>query len=246
MFAQARPTSVVSSLLKHSAGSALVKLGDTKVLVANTCEIGQPSPEYPNHGDVLVSVNTGDAFQYADLLQAWLQRLLDELLPPRLTLLSGRACVRLVVTVMILQDAGNLADAALLACMAAWKDTTLPCIENLQQVDGRLWWKEEPSNSVLSSSNATLSPPSSSESRDYRISLTMGVIEHGEDDKTRFLVDPTSVEEKQLDGSLTVVMDLPSRTIQVEYSGGISLTATDLILAAKMANGRADEVMELL
>jgi hypothetical protein len=45
---------------------------------------------------------------------------------------------------------------------------------------------------------------------------------------------------------LTMVVTIPSRTLQVEYSGAVALNATDLALAAKMANGRADELAKLL
>jgi exosome complex component RRP42 len=238
LFTQARPTTVVSSLLKHSAGSALVKQGDTKVFVAMTTQIGQPSPDIPDHGDVVVSVSSDG---HADLLQAWLQRMLDETLPPRLNLLTGKACIRLVVTVMILQDSGNLMDAALLGCMAAWKDTTLPSMQDLKEVDGKLWWKEEPTSSL-----SKKSPEQSEGGRDYRLSLTMGVVKAGEENQTSFLVDPTTIEAKQLEGSLTVVVNVLTQTFQVEYSGSISLSATELALAAKMASGNADELVKLL
>jgi exosome complex RNA-binding protein Rrp42 (RNase PH superfamily) len=92
MFSQARTTKVVSSLLKHSSGSALVKQGDTKVLAAITIEIGQPFPELPDHGDVLVSVTSPDQ-SHNDRLQLWLQRMLDDLLPNKLNLITGRACI---------------------------------------------------------------------------------------------------------------------------------------------------------
>jgi exosome complex RNA-binding protein Rrp42 (RNase PH superfamily) len=236
MFSQARPTKVVSSLLKHSAGSALVKEGDTKVLAAMTLQIGQPAPELPDHGDVLVSVSTPDQ-SHSDTLQSWLQRMLDDLLPPRLTLLTGKACIRLVVTVLILHDSGNLMDAALLACMAAWKDTTLPTMEHLKEVQGKLFWKEQPASCLNKDS-------SQEEKKEYRVSLSMGVL--SQKGETKFLVDPSAEEAKFTEGGLTMVVTIPSRTLQVEYSGAVALNATDLALAAKMANGRADELAKLL
>jgi exosome complex RNA-binding protein Rrp42 (RNase PH superfamily) len=237
MFSQARQTKVVASLLKHSAGSALVKHGDTKVLAAMTIQIGQPAPEIPDHGDVLVTVSTSDQ-QRLDTLQSWLQRMLDDLLPPKLNLMTGKACIRLVVTVLILQDSGNLMDAALLACMAAWKDTTLPTMEHLKEEQGKLYWKENPTSSLDDGL-------SRNDRKDYRISLSMGVITSQKGD-AKFLVDPTAEESKFTEGFLTMVVTLSNRTLQLEYSGAIALSATDLALAAKMANGRADELVKLL
>lgn len=250
MFPQARPTKVVSSLLKHSAGSALVKQGDTKVLSAMTLQMGQPAPEFPDHGDVVVTVTTttaGDQASYADALQSWLQRMLDDLLPPRLNLMTGKTCIRLVVTVMILQDEGNLRDVALMACMAAWKDTTLPTMDHLTEHQGKLWWTESPITS-LDRSKGTPVPNedenSNTNKTDCRISLSMGVLE--KDGKAMFLVDPSSDETPYTSGILTVVVTLPSRSMQFDYSGSTGLTGTDLALASKMANGRADELSKLL
>ncbi len=235
MLPQSRPTKVVSSLLKHSAGSALVKQGETKVLSAMTVQIGQPNPELPDHGDVIVTVTTPDQQSFANALQSWLQRMLDDLLPPRLTLITGKACLRLVVTVIILQDDGNLRDVALMACMAAWKDTTLPTMEHLIEHQGKLWWKESPVTS-LSAVKET--------KHEYHVSLTMGVLE--KDGKAVFLVDPSADESPYTNGILTVTVTLPRRSLQFEYSGSMALTSIDLALASKMAGGRADELSKIL
>lgn len=237
MFSQARQTQVVSSLLKHSAGSALVKQGDTKVLTAMTVQIGQPAPELPDHGDVLVCVSTSDQSRL-DILQSWLQRMMDDMLPPKLNLITGKACLRLVVTVLVLQDSGNLMDASLLACMAAWKDTTLPTMEHFTEVQGKLYWKDKPASSLVGK-------PTQKDDKDYRISLSMGVITNEKGD-TKFLVDPTGEEAMFCEGRLTIVVALSSRALQLEYSGSTSLSATDLALATKMANGRTEELARLL
>lgn len=251
MFPQARHTKVVSSLLKHSAGSAMVKQGETKVLSAMTLQIGQPAPDSPDHGDVVVTVTTPDqtSSSHSDALQSWLQRMLDDLLPPRLNLMSGKACIRLVVTVMILQDDGNLRDVALMACMAAWKDTALPTMEHLTEYQGKLWWTDSPITSLdrtpsVNKGGDDEDASSSSSKSDFRISLSMGVLE--KDGKALFLVDPSSDEAPFTNGNVTIVVTLPSRSLQLEYSGSVPLTATDVALASKMAGGRADELSKLL
>lgn len=236
LFSQVRPTQVVSSLLKHAAGSALVKQGETKVLSAMTVQIGQPSPALPDHGDVVVSVTTPDQTTHSDVLQSWLQRMLDDLLPQYLNLMTGKACLRLVVTVMILQDDGNLKDAALLACMAAWKNTTLPTMEELKEVEGKLWWKEEPS--------LGFDKPVQKDLEQYRVSLSVGVLE--KDGKSAFIVDPTRDESPFLAGSATIVVTLPENAVQLEYTGERGLSATDIALAVKLAKGRAEETALLL
>lgn len=266
LFFQARPTKVISSFLKHSSGSGLVQQGDTKILASTRIEIGQPAPEFPNHGDVLVVVtdnsnkdnNTkaGATTTHNDRLRSFLQRMLDDLLPSQLGLLSGKAAIRLIVSVMVLQDSGNVIDASLLACMAAWKDTLLPTMDELQESNGKLWWKDSPMSSLNKDDNNNSdnnNNNSMSLDRDYRVSLTMGIIiqQGGADRKeeereVRFLVDPSDDEAKFTDGELTIVVTMPSRTLQVEYTGSIGLDAQDLALAVKLANGRADELASLL
>lgn len=255
MFSQARSTNVVSSLLKHSAGSALIKQGNTKVLSAMTVQIGQPTPEMPDHGDILVNVTTLDGgyqgSSHSDVLQSWLQRMLDDVLPSKLTLMTGKACIRLVVTVMILQNDGNLRDVALTACMAAWKDTTLPTMDDLTEHQGKLFWTQSPITSVNNNSTTLLSPKSPDT---YRISLTMGILQQEKKDddgdhsggEISFLVDPTMEESIYVSGMLTIVITMVDRSLQMEYTGSVPLSATDLALAAKMAYGRADEMTSIL
>ena len=234
IFPQSRPATVTSSLLKHSAGSALVKQGETKVMAATTVQIGQPHPEFPDHGDVIVSVTKPDQ-SHSDALQSWLQRMLDGLLPPKLTLISGKACIRLVVTVIILQEDGNLQDVTLTACMAAWKDTRLPTMDDLIDHQGKLWWKDSPVTSLAAVHESKT---------EYRVSLSMGVLE--KDGSIAFLVDPSRDESRYMSGLLTIVITMPDRSLQMEYTGSAALSATELSLATKMANGRADELSNIL
>lgn len=212
------------------------------MLAAIGIEIGQPAPEFAEHGDVLVSVSTPDQ-GYADRLQSWLQRMLDDMLPPKLNLIAGKACIRLIISVMILEDSGNLMDASLLACMAAWKDTTLPTMDQLKESDGKLWWNQDPISSVEKIGDT---PMHDHIEKEYRLSLTMGLLRGENEGEIKFLVDPSSDESEFTDGELTIVLNVSSRKLQIEYTGAKGLDASDLALAAKLANGRADELSSLL
>jgi len=276
LFAQGRATQVVYGMLKHSAGSALVSQNDgggnsggTKILAATTFNIGQPSPEQPDEGEVVVQVSgTGgrnigadsksqQQQHYWDVLQSWLQRTLeqDESMAQSLNLLTGKACLRLVVTVIVLEDNGNVKDAALLACMAAWKDTRLPIVgKDLTEVQGKLWWKQDggPITSLADASDTVAdiggqeTKEGDHDQRDYRISLTMGIWVHPTDQTTHLLADPSTCEEPFLEGSITIVVSLATGKLQVDYIGKVPLTANDMALAAKLAHARAKEVTSIL
>ena len=279
IFSQGRATQVVYGMLKHSAGSALVSSnsGGTKIMAATTFNIGQPSPEQPDEGEVVVQVsgtggrNVGadsksqQQQHYWDVLQSWLQRTLeqDESMAQSLNLLTGKACLRLVITVIVLEDNGNVKDAALLACMAAWKDTRLPRVgKDLTEVQGKLWWKQgtRPITSLVDddtgaeekmkegdNNNNSDHQDAAAQRRDYRISLTMGIWVHPKDQTTHLLADPSTCEEPFLEGNLTIVVDLNTEKLQVDYTGKApGLTANDLALAAKLARARAKEVTSIL
>lgn len=286
LFAQGRPTKVVYGMLKHSAGSALVQQqrqivesqndrggssdgsGGTKILAATTFNIGQPSPEQPDEGEVVVQVsgtggrNVGadsrsqQQQHHWDVLQSWLQRTLeqDENMAQSLNLLTGKACLRLVISVIVLEDNGNVKDTALLACMAAWKDTRLPIIGKDLIDNGKLWWKQSggPITSIDNSYNTSRDGESeekgeenTSAGRDYRISLTMGIWKDPTN-QTHLLADPSNLEERFLEGSITIVVSIATGKLQVDYTGKVPLTANELALASKLAIGRKSEVEFLL
>jgi exosome complex RNA-binding protein Rrp42 (RNase PH superfamily) len=296
LFPQGRSCKVVMGIIKeHSAGSALVNVttgnnnnnisnsSSTKILAATTLQIGQPSPEQPHLGDVVVQVsgtggkNLGMDFLAGgggggtkskhswEVLQAWLQRVLEEeqevgqqqqdvdglydgttSIPSQLNLLTGKAALRLVMSVQIIEDGGNVMDAALLACMAAWKDTKLPQLgKDLVDVGGVIYWKQNGIDGGLSSSSP-MQVDTSPCRRDFRVSLTMGIWKDPKDHTTHLLVDPSLQEESFLDGRLTAVIGLASGKLQVQYTGKVALTATDLALASKFAQARADELCSIL
>ncbi len=270
LFTQGRSTQVVFGMLKHSAGSALVSQktdtgsnSGTKILAATTFSIGQPSPEQPDEGEVIVQVSgTGgrnggadskSQQHYWDVLQSWLQRTLeqDETIAQSLGLMTGKSALRLVLTVMILEDNGNVKDGALLACMAAWKDTKLPQFgKDLIENQGKIWWKNSsgPVTSLgkKSDGDTEMSADDKSNQRDYQISLTMGIWVHPTEKKIFLFVDPSSEEEPYLEGMITVIVSLGTEKVKADYNGKVPLTAKDMALAAKLARGRAKEVAKIL
>mmetsp|Transcript_14426 Transcript_14426/g.33570 ORF Transcript_14426/g.33570 Transcript_14426/m.33570 type:complete len:342 (-) Transcript_14426:1611-2636(-) len=275
LFSQGRATQVVFGMLKHSAGSALVsqkddegKSGGTKILAATSFNIGQPSPDQPDEGEVVVQVsgtggrNTGaDSKSHQqqhqwDTLQSWLQRTLeqDKDMAQSLSLLTGKACLRLIITVMVLEDRGNIKDGALLACMAAWKDTRLPQIgKGLTEVHGKLWIKKatEPISSVVRNHQIDLEQGTEknegkTHQRNYRISLTSGVWFHPKEQKLYILTDPSDYEEPFLQGTITVIVGIWNDKLQVDYTGKVPLTAKDIAFAVKLTRARAQEVTTLL
>ena len=271
LFTQGRTTQAVYGMLKHSAGSALVSqnesgghISGTKILAATTFNIGQPSPEQPDEGEVVVQVSgtggrnvAGDSKSqqhYWESLQSWLQRTIeqDEMMAKSLNLLTGKSCLQLVITVMVLEDNGNVKDTALLACMAAWKDTRLPKVgKDLTEVQGKLWLRPHPElpvniNEAVRCASNEETPNDQRVQRHYRVSLTMGIWVHPRDQTIHLIADPSNLEEPFFEGSITIVVSLANEKLQVDYTGKVPLTGHIVALAAKLALARAREVTTIL
>ena len=266
LLGQVRTTHVQTDLLtKTTAASALVRQGNTKVLATIAFQVGQVAPEFPNHGDVQVTVrNTTTTTSRSnnqskeDALQSRLQRRLDDVLPPHLGLIPGKVALRAMVTLLVLEEDGTVGDAALLACMVAWRQAKLPTVGEdycLGEDGHQLWLAPNDENEEQSEKETAAPPPKPS----YQISLTMGVIASmstDDSDDIRLLVDPSELEESHVGGLLTMVVTINTKernnvsetnhALQMEYSGNLALRVQDMALAAKLAQGRAQEVSSFL
>jgi exosome complex RNA-binding protein Rrp42 (RNase PH superfamily) len=186
-------------------------------------------------------------------------------IPSCLNILPGKFCLRLVVTVVVLEDGGSIKDACLLACMAAWKDTKLPVLgKDVKEVNGKMYWTDNwfHKNEINSDNDDGYisDDPSSNrmtvdsdddndgnDQRNFRVSLTMGVWVHPTD-RTTFILDPSAAEEIRLGGDeLTVTTEIGNEdNIQIEYAGRIPLTATDLAFISKLVKAHGEDVTKML
>jgi exosome complex RNA-binding protein Rrp42 (RNase PH superfamily) len=66
--------------------------------------------------------------------------------------------------------------------------------------------------------------------------------------ESHWLVDPSREEEKVCEGGITVVVDgrNTGTILSLDYQGQISMTQSNLALALRMAQGRAEELLPLL
>ena len=265
LFSQTRRTVVQRQVLtQHAAGSALVKLGDSQVIVGVSYAVGQPVGGV-NQGDVLVTVQDSRSNSSNNMnssLQLYLNRLLEETLDlEQLSIVPGTAAFRLLLTVQILNQDGNIRDACLLACVAALADTKLPTNTILQ--DGKVWLrdgeggeadadadkedakrsddKEDDSGSELSSMRQLQIPV-------VPVPLTMGVWLDQETGQTHLIVDPSAEEDTILQSRMTVVVNAmdPAQIVLLDVTGRHAVSKTELALATRMAAGRAEELRDVL
>eukprot|EP00560_Eucampia_antarctica_P007003 CAMPEP_0197828722 /NCGR_PEP_ID=MMETSP1437-20131217/5251_1 /TAXON_ID=49252 ORGANISM="Eucampia antarctica, Strain CCMP1452" /NCGR_SAMPLE_ID=MMETSP1437 /ASSEMBLY_ACC=CAM_ASM_001096 /LENGTH=339 /DNA_ID=CAMNT_0043430057 /DNA_START=26 /DNA_END=1045 /DNA_ORIENTATION=- len=149
---QSRVTSVVSSvLIRNTVGSAMVRLGDTKVVAGVTVQVGNPCASRPNCGEVSLSLHTsplcGKTFgvrstnnnnnnnsstiQDVQATESYLNRILqscDVIDLDDLCIEPAKTAWKLGIHVEVLNHDGNLIDAAFLAAVAALANVQLPSI----------------------------------------------------------------------------------------------------------------------
>jgi exosome complex RNA-binding protein Rrp42 (RNase PH superfamily) len=299
LLAQFRDTTIQQGILsKHAAGSALISFRNddsqdesTSILAAVTLQVGQPrcTAEFPaGRGDIDVTVSSfkEDDSINISVLQSYLQRTLDvciegaqddmistdeDKLYHPLLLVPAKAAIGLVVTVKILQNAGNVGDAALLACIAALMDTRIPCREHgisLDEKTGRIWWQPKGYDAERKKEGNTATGCRCSERGETQhkmrfpllpLPVTIGSYcnETSEvDDRRRnWLIDPSSAEECSMSTMITVVVNghAPEQILLLDFcpSSGennkfYSLRTKDLILVAQIAKARAEELKRIL
>lgn len=300
LLAQFRKTTVQQGILsKHASGSALVTFRDdncqeesTSILAAVTLQVGQPrcTSTFPaGRGDIDVTVTSfkEDDSINVSVLQSYLQRILDVCVQEAqedcsvtdgeknyhpLLLIPAKAAIGLVVTVKILQNAGNVGDASLLACIAALLDTRIPCREHgisLEEKTGRIWWQPKCYDSERNEPHKTAKGCRCLERGETQYQMKFPILPlpvtiglycsettEGVDNKRRnWLVDPSTPEESSLSTIFTMVVNAhaPEQILLFDFcpssgenDGNCSIRTKDLALVSQIAKARAEELKRIV
>jgi len=134
-----RPFVAETQFLSQTNGSSRLILDSTDVIVGVKAELGQPAPGRPDEGVVQVAVdlNSSAALKFegkaAAALSIELTRAVERMVSESrvldlrpLCLVPGKQVWLLYIDVLVLESAGNLLDAIMLAIRAALRSTALP------------------------------------------------------------------------------------------------------------------------
>ncbi len=175
-------------------GSAKVKLGKTEVIAGVKLQLGEPYPDSPEKGNLMVS---GDLLPLAsprfesgppgfDAIE--LPRLVDRAIREsgmidfkKLVVVPKEKVWTVIIDIYPLNDDGNLIDAATIAAVLALKKARIPSIDE----DGKVDYKH------LSDAPIPLSKET--------LPLSFSVYKLGDN----ILLDPTREEEEACDGRIT-------------------------------------------
>jgi len=228
-FTSFRPLSLNVGSISTADGSALVRLGDTTIVCGVKAEVCEPDLERPGEGFLVPNLDLpaicspkfkpGPPAEEVQLLSDRLNEVLvsSGILPlSSLIIHPGKAAWVLYVDATCINYDGNALDAALIAMVAALKNTKLP----------QATYSEESGRTTCSRS--VYSPL---QIRRTPVSMSFGVF-----DSTHTLADPTAFEEPLLDTTLSVVVDEADQLISVIQSG----------MGVTSANEKQDWIVECI
>lgn len=229
-----RNVSVETGVSKNAEGSARVKIGGTEVLAGIKLSIGEPFPDVPDEGMLmvgaeLVPLSNPDFELGPPGIQAIeLARVIDRGIRESKALDLKKLCIKkgekvwaVSVDIVPINDEGNLMDAFALAAFAAIKETRFPKYDGTE-----INYKEKTKEKL----------PLQKEP----VSIT--VIKIGD----KFIVDPTREEEAALDARLTVASTKDNTICAMQKGGNEPLTIEEIEKMIDIGLAKSKELRKLL
>ena len=212
-----RKVTLEYGISKNAEGSARVKIGDTEVLAGVKLSVGEPFPDTPDKGVLIVGVEllpmSSPKFDLGPpgIQAIELARVVDRGIRESGALDVEKLCIEkrkkvwlVIIDIITINDDGNLFDAASLAAFAALKDTKFP------KYDGNeINYKEKTSKTL----------PIQKEP----VGIT--IVKIGD----KLIVDPTTEEEEVLDARLTVTTTTDGTICAMQKGGDVPLSSEETL-----------------
>lgn len=224
-------------------GTAEVLIGKTRVLGVVTCELGAPFPDRASEGVLTINVEFSpmadpsfDA-RRPSAAAVDVTRIVERAVreskavdTEALCVLAGQKVWHCKCDVLVMDHDGSLADAAVLAAMAALRHAKRPDV------------------AVVGTTMEVMSV----EQRDFvpltlthiPVSITFGFLNLG--GEAALIVDPTLQEEAVMDGAMTMVMNSSRQICAAHKAGGLPLDGDMVMQATQLAFQRVIEITDKL
>lgn len=229
-----RKVKVELGISKNAEGSAKVTLGETVVLAGVKLDVGEPFPDNPDEGSIIVTAELSPIaspdFELGppDAQSIELARVVDRGIREseaidfkKLCIKEGEKAWTVFVDIYSLNDDGNLQDAAFLAAIAALKNTKFPKLKDDKVVYGELTDKKLP----------LVKEP---------IECTLVKI------NGKIIADPNLREEKALSARLTVAVTKEGNLCAMQKGGDKGLSQDDIDKMIDMAIKGTKELRKLI
>jgi exosome complex component RRP42 len=224
-----RPIEIETNLISKAEGSALVRLGDTQVIVGVKMQPGEPFPDVPDRGVIITNAElvplASPTFEAGppDETSIELARVVDRGIREseavdltKLCIEEGEKVWMIFIDIHALDDDGNLIDASALAAISALLNTTVPAERFGLGDDFPLPVRNLP------------------------VAITSLIV--GE----RYLIDPTRDEMSVGNRIITITSDKDNNIVAMQKSGSYLLSEQKFYELIDVSVEKAKEVRELL
>lgn len=221
---------------KSAEGSARVTLGETIVVAGVKMEVGEPFPDRPDEGTIIVNAEllplSSPEFESGppDVESIELARVVDRGIRESKAIDFKKLCIKegekvwlIFIDVYPINEAGNLFDAATLAALAALKDTKYPEYDEKTE---KVKYDEKTKKSLPLE----------------RIPVSCTVLKIGD----KFIVDPTVEEEEAIDARLTVASLKDDSICAMQKGGDAPLSSEEIIQMVELGITKAKELRKAI
>jgi len=228
-FDEFRPIEVKTNIIEKAEGSALIKLGNTQVIVGVKMQIGEPFPDTPDMGIIITNAElvplASPTFEPGppDENSIELARVVDRGIRESEAIDLRKLCIEegekvwiIFIDIHALDDDGNLMDASSIAAISALMNTVVPASKFEVGDDFNL-----PVN-------------------DIPISVTSLIV----DDK--LIVDPSRDEMSVGNNLFTITSNKESNIVAMQKSGSYLLDEEKFYELLDLSVSKAKEIREIL
>src|SRR3989344_7341443 len=211
-----QPITIEYGVIKTAEGSARVRIGETDIIVGVKLEVGDPYPDTPEEGTIIVGAEllpmSNPEFEPGPpgIQAIELARVVDRGIREskaldfkKLCITAGEKVWLVVIDICPINDAGNLLDAASLAAITALKHTRYPAFDG-EKID----YKTKTDKSLELE----------------KIPIAVTVIKIG----GKLIVDPDTEEEMVVDARLTVSSIEDGTLCALQKGGDSTLSSEDI------------------
>lgn len=237
-FTEYRKISIETGIITSAEGSARVRLGSTEVIAGVKMDVGEPFGDTPDEGVLMVAAEfvplASPEFEAGppreDAIE--LSRVVDRAIREskcidfkKLCLQEGQKVWMVYVDIDVLDDDGNLIDAAGIAAAAALLDTRIPELNS----EGKVTYDEKGKGPLPM--------------KGIPVSTTIAKI------SGKLLADPNKPETEAMDARLTIgTIDIDNQIhlCSMQKGGSHGITLEELENAIDLAMKQGDYVRELI
>ncbi len=226
-FREYREISVERAIIENAEGSARVKIGTTDVLVGVKLEPGEPFPDTPGEGVIITNAElvplaspefesgppNENSIQLARVVDRGI-RGSEAINIEKLCIEEGEKVWIVFLDIHVLDNGGNLVDAAALGAIAALQNTRLPNERYNLTGDDTLLIEDTP------------------------VAVTMVEIDGN------ILLDPDYIEEKAATSRLTLISNADSTVSGIQKSGSDGMKEEVILEMLEIGIEKAGEIRE--